>query len=64
MIYDETKERPRSPLVIVQDRSGPDRAQAEVLIARGGVEDGHMDQLIGFAVHLFHSYKTNPNFYE
>jgi hypothetical protein len=52
------------PLVIVKDMSGPEQAQAEVYLAPRDGRDRYMDQLTGFAVHLFHLYKTNPNFYD
>jgi hypothetical protein len=52
------------PVVMVKDMSGPQQAQAEVYLAPREGRERYMDQLTGFAIHLFHLYKTNPNFYD
>ena len=56
--------RDPNPVIIIKDMSGPQQAQAEVYLASRDGRDRYIDQLTGFAVHLFHLYKTNPNFYD
>lgn len=56
--------RDRNPVVVIKDMSGPQQAQAEVFFAVRDGRDRYIDQLTGFAIHLFHLYKTNPNFYD
>jgi hypothetical protein len=56
--------RDRNPVVIIKDMSGPQQAQAEVYLAPRDGRDRYIDQLTGFAINLFHLYKTNPNFYD
>jgi hypothetical protein len=51
-------------VIIIKDMSGPQLAQAEVYLASREGRDRYIDQLTGFAVHLFRLYKTNPNFYD
>lgn len=51
------------PVVMVKDMSGPDRAQAIVHLGPVDGEERYIEQLTGFAVYLFHMYKTNPRFY-
>jgi hypothetical protein len=51
------------PVVMVKDMSGPDRAQAIVHLGPVEGEERYIEQLTGFAVYLFHMYKTNPRFY-
>jgi hypothetical protein len=56
--------RDPNPVIIIKDMSGPQLAQAEVYLASREGRDRYIDQLTGLAVHLFHLYKTNPNFYD
>jgi hypothetical protein len=56
--------RDPNPVIIIKDMSGPQQAQADVYLASRDGRDRYIGQLTGFAVHLFHLYKTNPNFYD
>ncbi len=51
------------PIVVIKDESGPKTVQATVYLTNTEGKERQMEQLTGFAVQIFHLYKTNPQFY-
>ncbi len=51
------------PIVVIKDDSGFKTAQATVYLTNIEGKERQMEQLTGFAVQIFHLYKTNPQFY-
>lgn len=62
ILFRGTSEENTKPIVVIKDESGPKTVQATVYLTNAEGKERQMEQLTGFAVQIFHLYKTNLQF--